>query len=83
MGVSKQTRGVFIDIHQESLVTINDILEAFSVEEAVLYETRKKIGTSDCETKTQDEFFELIIGFNMKLKGINLCFEFPTCQLKR
>jgi uncharacterized Fe-S cluster-containing protein len=43
----------------------------------------KKLGPSDCETKTQDQSFELIIGFHVSLKGINLCFEFPTCQLKK
>jgi hypothetical protein len=42
MGVSKQTRGVFIDIRQESLLTINDAFEAFSVEEAELYEKERK-----------------------------------------
>jgi hypothetical protein len=42
----------------------------------------KKLGSSDCETKTQYESFELIIGFHVSLKGINLCFEFTTCQSK-
>jgi hypothetical protein len=54
-----------------------------AAEKAVLHEARKKkLGSSDCETKTQYESFELIIGFHVRLKGINLCFEFTTCQLK-
>jgi hypothetical protein len=43
---------------------------------------QRKLGPSDFETETQYGSFELITGFHVMLKGINLCFEFTTSQLK-
>lgn len=83
MGVSKDNGCVFIDIHQESLLTIKAAGEALCCgRSGIIWGTNKNLGRSDCETITQYESFELIIGFHVRLKRINLCFEFTICQLK-